>query len=169
MKCKCTSNNACLLCDSSNTLCKGCNTESNYYPKKEEIELYYNCYSNTTKEEGYFLNDDFQYEKCYDLCKKCEEKGDNNNNKCTECISGYSLIKNKNNIENCYPICGHYFYFDNNNEYKCQLENNCPSTYKLINEKGKCIDDCSNDNIYNYKYEYNNVCYLLSTMPRKYN
>ena len=38
MKCKCTSNNACLLCDSENQLCRNCNTELNFYPKKEDIE-----------------------------------------------------------------------------------------------------------------------------------
>ena len=35
----------------------------------------------------------------------------------------------------------------------------CPANYKLINGKGKCIDDCSHDDIYNYIFEYKNVCY----------
>ena len=164
MKCKCTSNNKCLLCDSSSSLCKGCNE---YYPKIEDItNQYYNCYDNTIKEEGYFLNDDLKYEKCYFLCKKCEVGGDNINNHCTECIENYSLIKNKNNIENCYRNCEHYFYFNSENQYICQEEDICPDNYKLINGKGKCIDDCSHDNIYNYIFEYKNACY--EECPRNY-
>ena len=34
----------------------------------------------------------------------------------------------------------------------------CPSEYsKLIEGKNRCIDDCKNDNI--YQYEYQNKCY----------
>ena len=51
------------------------------------------------------------------------------------------------------------FFFNSNNEYICLEENICPSNYKLINGKGKCKDNCSNDNIYNYTFEYKNVCY----------
>jgi hypothetical protein len=41
----------------------------------------------------------------------------------------------------------------------CLNSNNCPENYKLIQGKKKCIDDCSNEQIYNYRLEYNNVCY----------
>ena len=34
----------------------------------------------------------------------------------------------------------------------------CPEKYrKLIIDEGKCIDECSKDNI--YIFEYNNMCY----------
>ena len=100
-----------------------------------------------------------QYEPCYSQCEKCNELGDINDNKCTECKDGYSLIQNKNNKINCYSICSHYFYFDQNNEYVCLSDDNYPTNYKLIYGKGKCIDNCVNDIIYNYIFEYKNVCY----------
>ena len=161
-KCKCRNNNKCLLCNSEN-ICISCNTDLNYYQKKDDSNnngIFVNCYNNDDIGNGYYLNNQTkQYEPCYEKCNKCNELGDANNNKCIECKSEYSKIKNKNDIENCYDNCPNFFYFDNSNTYICLNEDKCPTGYKLIYEKKKCIDNCSNDNIYNYKYEYNNVCY----------
>ena len=93
------------------------------------------------------------------LCKKCNQYGSISDNKCTVCIDGYSLVTNNHNIENCYPNCSHYIYFDND-VFHCTDDDNCPAGYKLINTKKRCVRDCqSSDNIYNYEYEYNNGCY----------
>ena len=67
---------------------------------------------------------------------------------------------------NCYPKCEGFYYFDENNEFKCNRNKICPSDYnKLIKEKNKCIDKCSNDDI--YKYEFNNIC--LKECPKEAN
>ena len=113
-----------------------------------------NCYNNETIGDGYYLNIN-QYEPCHNNCLKCTEGGNDIDNKCIVCKYGFSLIKNKYNIENCYPICTNYFFFDTNNNYQCQEK--CPINYKIINSTKKCIDNCFNDN--NYKYEYNGYCY----------
>ena len=158
LKCKCTKNISCKYCtEESNelNLCLSCNSEEGYYPKIDDeirVDGFINCYKNP---EEYFLKNE-KYEKCYTSCKYCTELGTELNNKCDECKSGYSFIINNNNIKNCYEECPKY-YFDSKNYYHCI--DNCPEGYKLINSTNKCIDKCANDNIYNYKFEYNNVCY----------
>ena len=43
------------------------------------------------------------------------------------------------------------------NQYKCTKDNYCPFDYiLLIKEKGKCTNDCKNDDT--YKYQYDNQC-----------
>ncbi|MBO6195110.1 MAG: hypothetical protein J6O56_02045, partial [Bacilli bacterium] len=157
-KCKCRTNNKCLLCNSTSTLCLGCNNENGYYAKKDDTNIFVECYN--SKPDGYYLNNESNlYEPCYSKCQTCNELGDEDNNKCIDCKSEYSLIINKNGIQNCYTPCSNYFYFNSSDSYVCLSENSCPKGYKLINSTNKCIDNCANDNIYNYNLEYNNVCY----------
>ena len=155
-KCKC-SNVKCLECSSESLLfdlCVSCNTENNYYKKHGDNTnklSYINCYKNP---EGYFLKNDTYYE-CYKTCKNCNDSGDDSNNNCIECKSGFDLKKNNN----CYEHCDYYYYFNELNEYKCTEILECPSNYsKFIIVKNKCIDSCQKDGLYNY--EYKNTCYL---------
>ena len=77
-------------------------------------------------------------------------------NNCKKCIDNYIFIKEISYKTNCFNKCDKYYYFDENNEYKC-IEN-CQGKYnKLIKEKNKCIDECKYDDT--YKHEYNNTCY----------
>ena len=173
-KCKCI-NNKCLLCSEESlklNLCESCNINSGFYPMKnysENIGDYINCYNKNITISGYFFNNNTNmFEPCHPNCQKCYRLEDENNNKCIECISGYELIKDKNNTENCYPKCN-YYYFDINNRYICIDNDTCPNNYKLINSTNKCIDDCSKDNIYNFKCEYNNICYEKCPKDSKIN
>ena len=51
-----------------------------------------------------------------------------------------------------------YYYFYSFSQYKCTSEYECPKDNSLlIKEKGKCIDKCENDNI--YQYQYNGLCF----------
>ena len=128
----------CSLQSIENNLCESCNT--GFYPKKNEsTNTYFDCFNESTISEGFYLNMlTYSYEPCYSSCKKCNELGDINENKCTSCIDGYSFIINNNNIENCYPICSHYIYFDENG-YHCTEDDNCPTGYKLIYSTNMCI------------------------------
>ena len=106
------------------------------------------------------LNDDkytLEYNnKCYNECPDNKISiGESN-----LCVDPYE-IDSTYELESTYINCDYYYYFDNNNDYQCTNDYNCPFGYKLINGKGKCIDYCINDNIYNYKYEYNNTCYEI--------
>ena len=107
--------------------------------------------------DGYFLNDSNlnTIDKCHPNCKTCDKKEEGNNNNCNECISNYRFMSDSIYINNCYEICQVYYYYDSSNEYNCCDE--CPTDYKLILEKKKCIEDCNKDDT--YKYEYNGNCY----------
>ena len=116
-----------------------------------------NCY-NDLEEEGYYLINNY-YHTCYSSCKKCSEEGDVDNHKCDVCKNNYTKINETNKENNCYKKCSFYYYIDSSNQYQCTETNECPSEQnKLIKEKNKCIDKCSNDNF--YRYEYNNECFI---------
>ena len=154
---KCHDN--CKTCEqkgtNENNLCKSCNIENGYYPKKDDSinkDSFFNCYNENTISDGYYLNTNTeQYEPCEQNCKKC------NINKCIECKSGYDFKNDFPNDNKCYKKCTYNYYF-NNSVYYCTENNNCPEEYNLlIIDKKRCIDDCSKDN--EYKYQYNDNCY----------
>ena len=169
--CKCLSNIKCKICNDESIgydLCISCN--DGYYPKENDssnILSYINCYNNL---EGYYLYNNTIYKKCYSNCKKCNEKGDEANNNCIECIDNYKFINESEIKKNCYEDCEYYYYFDESNKYHCTEINECPNEYKLlIKEKNKCINNCQNDN--DYKYEFNKKCYRNcpdETLPNNY-
>jgi len=115
------------------------------------------CYNETP--EGYYLDSkNLIFKKCFDTCKTCYEEGNELNNNCKECKDNYTFYINLMNIKNCYETCNYYHYFNESNYFLCTENFECPLEYnKLIKDKNKCIDNCTNDNI--YKYDYNNTCY----------
>ena len=76
--------------------------------------------------EGYYLDGNF-YKKC----------GDEPNNNCTDCISGFILLNEPNIKNKCYYQCDFFYYInDLNNSFSCTKNNSCPSNYKnFIPEK----------------------------------
>ena len=128
---KCSTN--CKTCIDTNIKCTSC---YDYYFKNS-------------------IND--KCEKCSQNCLNCE-----NYHICNQCIDGHQIINDNSNNKYCYPICPNFYYFDENGEYKCTDTNKCPDNFnKLIENEHKCIDQCSNDNIYHLEYE--NKC--LSECP----
>ena len=138
-------------------LCISCNTDNNYYPKLNDslnINSFIKCYNKTP--ENYILENNI-YKPCYNSCKNCSGYGNEKDNKCISCKPGFNFIEYENDT-NCYENCTYYYYFDSDKKYHCTQVDACPKEVnKLIIEKRKCIDECSNDKI--YKYEYNNTCY----------
>ena len=74
--------------------------------------------------EGFFMNDTNKrtIDRCFYSCKTCESYGNENDNNCLECISGYySTIYEA--FSNCYNESNGYYL--NNNIYKpCYLKCN---------------------------------------------
>ena len=148
---------SCNLESIKNDSCISCNIEYNYYPifnDSGNFNSFVKCFNEIP--EGYFFDDDnIVYKKCFDTCKRCNDLGDENDNKCLDCFPGYIL-----NNTNCTKI------IENNNDYletssiterPTQIKK-CSNEYKyLIIEKNECVKKCSEDN--EYKYEYNNKCY----------
>ena len=123
------------------------------------IDNMYLCQDNP---EGYYLDGENIYQKCYESCKFCNGEGDINNHNCISCKSNYKNLEEIGYENNCYPECEYFYYINFSTNYYCTEENSCPTNYnKIINEKKKCIDECKNDDT--YIYEYNNICY--STCP----
>ena len=146
-----------------NIECNTCSDYNNYC--NECISSYYFllgtkfCYSESTKEDNFLLNTDSvipYYELCYENCLTCIEVGDENDNKCTSCITGQFL--NPFKIGQCTLICDNdqYFYVDSNLDYICVDE--CPNNYPYLDENSKrCYDDCVN-NINGRVFLYENKC-----------
>jgi len=159
--CTCSSNIKCKECSKESfedDLCISCNIEGGFYPIYFETLNYGNsihCYDDF---KGNYLENNMYY-PCHLLCLSCSKGGDLLSQNCEECSSGYTLLNETDKKGNCYRKCENYYYFDESNEYKCTENEICPpSQSKLIPKKGKCIDDCRNDDT--YKYEYNNECYI---------
>ena len=156
--CKCLSFKKCKECSEesiSKNLCISCN-EGYYQIYGEDNYPFVNCYD---KLEGYYLDEiEHFFKKCYLTCKECSNFGDNINHNCDTCLENYDFINDINKNKNCYQKCQYFYYFLSENEYKCTDNNECPPLFsKLIVNKRKCIDNCINDN--EYQYEYNNECF----------
>ena len=122
--------------------------------------------------QGYYLDINSKTIKsCFKNCKLCNEGGNEAIHDCKECKSGYIFLNEAKYKTNWYEICNYFYYFDKLNEYHC--DENCPEEYKKIKDKKKCIDDCKNDNIYQYEYKSNcfkkcpNNAYLLENDKNK--
>ena len=136
-----------------NTLCEDNKCKQFYKDREQCIQI-----------ENYYLDSkDGVYKKCYQSCKYCNGPGIEEKNNCIECRSGFLFLNdsayNDSLFEtNCFAKCDFYFYFNESNIYQCTENEICPEKYnKLIMHKNKCIDECKNDNI--YQYDYKNVCY----------
>ena len=157
--CTCSSNIKCKECSKEslkNNLCISCNIEGGFYPVYNDTldKNFTNCSDNFI---GYYFKDNIFY-PCFSMCFSCSKGGNFIEHNCDECRSDYIFLNESDKKGNCYKKCENYYYFNEDNEYKCTNEKTCPSSRsKLITEKGKCIDDCINDDT--YKYEYNNECY----------
>ena len=160
----------CKACDEKSLLkklCLKCNDLKGYYPllisssSDNEISgnrnTYVDCVNNKTKPSGFFFNDaNKYYEQCYERCASCEYGGNSKNNNCTSCETGFILNHESNNNKNCVVKCP-YYYYNYYGVHKCTFTSQCPEDYNLlIEEKKKCIQDCSTDDI--YKYQYNGKC-----------
>ena len=143
-------------------LCTQCNTKKDYYPLYIDdilfISEYINCYNEETKLENFYLDkENNEYKLCYSNCKTCNYSGDGNENNCTSCKNGQRLKPDIINSTNCVTQCD-YFYYYQNDKYKCTDNELCPENYELeIKEKRKCIDKCENDNT--YIIQYDGECY----------
>ena len=99
------------------------------------------------------------YKECYNTCKRCNGTGNEINNNCDECIDDFIFLTDSfANKNNCYKKCKFYYYFDENNNYKCTETYSCPNNYKLIRQKNKCIDECKNNRNNLELFEFHNTC-----------
>ena len=116
------------------------------------------CSKEQPGENFYYDSQNNYYKQCYGTCKKCSSGGDDTDHKCDECAEDFQFItddKYATNSKNCYEKCNKYYYFTENNKHFCSEQ--CTENFKLISDKNKCIDSCSNDMTI-YKLELDNTC-----------
>ena len=161
----------CLKCDKksiSKNLCIKCNNIKGYYSIKisssyenkiQEINdiNYIDCFNDKTKPSRFYFNNiSKNFEQCFERCASCEYGGNEKNNNCTSCDIGFTFSRDSKNLNNCVIKCPNYYY-KYYGSYKCTITSQCPENYfLLIEEKKKCINNCSFDDI--YKYQYNGEC-----------
>ena len=142
-------------------LCIKCNNKKGYYPlysyTQSKNNQYIECVNDFTKPRNFYFNiQNKDYESCYDTCATCDYKGDGNENNCTSCDDNYIKKPDYEDSTNCVLKCNYYYYYTTYGQYKC-TSLTCPKSYSLlIKNKDKCVENCTNDNI--YKYQYNGEC-----------
>ena len=163
---------ACQTCNgakneiTSDTNCITC--KEGYY-KKEESNT--NCIEESLIPENYFKNNlDNIYYKCYINCKKCDGFYNNDNNNenmhCVECITDYYFVYGS---KNCYDMSfteGNDYYFNerDNQFHKCYFSCFKCSQLELDEFHHNC-DEC----ISGFYFEFNtNNCYNDSVLERGY-
>ena len=96
IKCK-----ECTFESTKSNLCISCNNNENYFSivnESSNSNSFVNCYNQEF--DGFYLDiNESVYKPCYSACKKCNELGDKDDNKCIECYSNFTL-----NNANCYEI-----------------------------------------------------------------
>jgi hypothetical protein len=90
--------------DNINKIYKKC------YPKEDDP---YNCYYGDQPQ--YYLDNGI-YKRCFSACATCIIQGDDLENQCTTCLSGY--YPKVNSMSNCYGGIPNYHYLDTNNIYQ---------------------------------------------------
>ena len=124
------------------TNCIKCNNTLGYFPFENDTSI---CISNKTQEyweyvfgRAIFFDETVNlWRYCHEHCKKCEEKGDEFNNKCIDCIKDYHFFCNQTEENGGIPgtcYTGHYkngFYITKNTSEYEYREKFCP-----------CLDHC---------------------------
>ena len=169
--CKCF-NRKCKSCSEESLeydLCESCNDD--YYqkeidPTNKDEKGWINCYKDP---ENYYLVNN-EYKQCYESCKYCKEKGTYEQQYCYSCNKNNSFGIISKSFYNCYPNCSSYYYFDNNDIYKCTKDDKCPDDYsKLIHGDRKCVKSCNDTkNVKNAKYEFRGECYELCPTDKSF-
>ena len=124
--------------------------------KKLVCKNYYNidkteCFDEIP--EDYFISDPSEniIDKCYNKCKKCNEKGTENDNKCTICKNNFYFYKG-----NCLDNCPYSYYSDDlgNRVCTCTENSKCKECSSESLNQNKCIS--CNDGYYPKEEERNN-------------
>ena len=145
-------------------LCLTCKTDDKYYKAQTPTNITFStdfveCYKYKVGEIlDFFYFDEIKQEfiPCYETCTRCNGPGNEDNNNCLECAVHYR--KSPKFDTDCVASCTYFYYYTFYGQYKCTEGSNCPEEAPLyIFEKKKCIDDCKNDD--DYQFQYGGRCY----------
>ena len=154
----------CLECNSQKE-CIKCNKSKNYYPIELAsssppsgiVECITEEIKNSKNPDFYFDSITESFKPCYEKCATCYGRGDGNNNNCKTCEAGYILNPDDENSKDCVQRPNPLYYIKYG-QYTVTDSERCPDDFSfLIEEKGKCIEECKKDN--KYKYTYDGLCF----------
>ena len=139
-------------------LCTECDNDNGYYSAEYSdnsfLHGFLDCYKIDSKPSNLYYDNSLKiFKQCYTTCKTCSRGGNENTNYCLECEDSYIKQPDIPDSTNCVVSCSYMYYYTSYGKYKCTIEKKCPEEAKLyIEELNKCTDDCSKEEIYNYKY-----------------
>ena len=161
--------------NSEDPKCIKCNTEQGYYLSyNKPLSL---CFNSDTKDPKYGLyeeEDDISGEKikkwmpCYELCDTCIIVGNEIENNCLTCKTGYYLINTGNCVTKEYALNNGY-YFDSENNELLPCDEACITCHNgLIGTNTNCYSCNETFGYYNKKGENNSLCYNNITIGEGY-
>ena len=150
-----------------NNICIECNIEQGYFPiinnynpnKKYKVCHKYETNKGENNLLGYYFDSNEKgFKKCHENCLSCKEPGNDLINNCITCKDGYIKSPGINSTTNCAKDCDYYYYYTLTGNYLCTEDFYCPNeASNLIQTENKCINNCTENNI--YKKQYNGICY----------
>ena len=145
--------NSCIRCDNNKFY-----YQIYYFFDTEFLE----CVNETTKPDDVYLNkEELRYEPCFETCQYCSDYGDNKRHNCTTCLDGYTMREEY--PTNCVVDCEMLYYYNEFGQYRCTESTLCPFDMLYIEEKKKCVYNCSDN--FPYIYEFRGDC--LTYCPDK--
>ena len=127
----------CKVCSKGKNKCDEC-ADGFYFLENEQTQLCLNEQTKFPTYHNYYL-DTQVYRKCHNNCYMCSELGNDDDNKCTQCIE--EMMVHPIKPTHCTLPCEFYYYLTVTNDYTCV--NECAEDYRFIyeNEK-KCSNEC---------------------------
>jgi alpha-amylase len=159
-------NEECLICNDeskSKNMCLICDISKGFYPviAPGQEQKYFECFNSAMKYERFYFNETEEaFKPCYESCKECDREGNGETHNCLKC--DVDLIerpdKDSNGLyKNCVVNCSFNYNITLYGQYKCLEKAQCNANEKYyIKDKNKCIDNCENDDT--YQYTYNGEC-----------
>jgi hypothetical protein len=148
--------------DEENNFCIKCNNDLYL------LENTNNCYNISLLSQGYYLDIDFIFKKCYESCETCDDYYINKDMNCLLCKDGYYKINGTNNCFNESTLNEKYF-LENDLFYPCYDSClTCSDSLNINNitleENHNCLS-CLPE--YNFKYQTQN-CYNETLIEQGY-
>ncbi len=125
-----------------NHKCTSCDNAEKYYISKDFGDGNYNCENEDTY-EGHYVVDNERFADCYENCKTCKFGGNNLNQNCTSCKSGYYFKIDELSTGNCYNGNQNgYFLKDDDNYDNGKIYDTCD--YACLTCEGKPNSETTN-------------------------
>ena len=128
-----------------------------YYPIVDQTD---NCWLSGTN-HNYYIEDieNKIFQKCYETCLTCSDVGDENNQNCITCSTGYLFLTNHSCLSS--EIDGYYI------DYEEEVYKNCPTGCLKCESLSICTL-CDYNSDYYFSLDNNNECIHIDNKPENW-